>query len=250
MEDKVQVYTFQSSEHLAHMLAEKVLNLVRDSIIAGNEFNIALSGGTTPRILFEHIAMNYKDPGIWDNVRFYWVDERCVPPDHPESNYRMAREALLRYLSHSYDHVYRMRGEEDPHAEAERYARLLHDQLPTAGDLPVFDLVMLGMGRDGHTASIFPGQMELLWTDGFCGVGIHPETGQRRITLTGKVINNAERVFFLVTGEDKANIIGRILCGNREESEYPAAHIMPVRGTLTWFIDDAAASLYRKLQHP
>lgn len=244
------LFTFPSSVHLAQMLAEKVLNMVRHSIISDRNFNIALPGGSTPRILFEHIAGHYQDPGIWDKVHFYWVDERCVPRDHPESNYRMAKETLLRYLSHSYDQVFRIRGEEDPHKEAARYGRLIMDQIPCVDDVPAFDLILLGMGRDGHTASIFPGQMELLWTDGICGVGIHPESGQRRITLTGKVINNADQVYFLVTGKEKANMVARIICEAGEYQDYPAAHIKPVHGSLSWFLDDAAASLLEKLENP
>ena len=185
--DGTQIITLPGAEHLAQIIAEKVLNMVRQSIIAGRTFHIALSGGSTPRILFDHIAGEYRDPEIWDGVNFYWVDERCVPPDHPESNYRMAKEALLRYLSHSYEHVYRIRGEDDPHEEAERYGRLLREKLPQARGLPAFDLVLLGMGRDGHIASIFPDQMELLLSDSPCAVAVQPESGQRRITLTGKV---------------------------------------------------------------
>lgn len=227
------------------MLAEKILNMIRDSIISGRDFNIALSGGSTPRILFDHIAGLYQDPGLWDNVYIFWVDERCVPPDHPESNYRMVNQSLLRYLSHSDDHVFRMRGEEDPHREAERYGRLIHERVRLVQDIPVFDLILLGMGKDGHTASIFPDQLELLWTESLCDVGVHPGSGQRRITLTGKVINHADRVFFLVTGEEKANMVARIICGG--PGDYPAAHINPTRGTLSWFLDEAAASLLDKM---
>ncbi|MFC2112712.1 6-phosphogluconolactonase [Bacteroidota bacterium] len=247
---KPRIYTFGNSEQLAQFLAEKVLNLIKDSIISERIFNIALSGGSTPRILFEHIAKFYTDPGIWDNVRFYWVDERCVPPDHPESNFCIAYETFLRYLSHSNEYVFRMRGEEDPHAEAERYSQLIKDQVSETEKIPAFDLVLLGMGGDGHTASIFPGQMELMWTDRLCGVGIHPETGQQRITLTGNVINNAENVFFLVAGEDKAKMVARIINEGVAEEELPAAQISPTRGNLSWFLDAAAASQLTKQENP
>jgi 6-phosphogluconolactonase len=248
--EESKIFTFPTTELLAQMLAEKVLNMVRQSIISGRNFNIALSGGSTPRVLFEHIARDYRDPGIWDNSRFYWVDERCVPPDHPESNYRMAREALLRYLSHSYDNVFRIMGEEDPHREAERYGRLLMDQIPLTEGVPAFDLILLGIGRDGHTASIFPDQMELLWTDSPCAVAIHPDSGQRRITLSGRVINNADLVFFLVTGEEKADVVARIICKTGGFEEYPAAHIRPLYGILSWFLDDGAARLVNTMQIP
>ena len=155
-----QIFTFPDTEHLARILTVEVLNLVKDSMSTGRRFNIALSGGSTPRILFEHIAKFYKDPGIWDNVSFYWVDERCVPPDHPESNFRMANEIFLCNLSHPNDQVFRMKGEEDPHLEANRYSRLIFNQVHNADNLPAFNLIMLGLGGDGHTASIFPGQLE------------------------------------------------------------------------------------------
>ena len=250
--ESVKIITFRNRDRLAEMLAEKVLNLIRDSVIACREFNIALSGGSTPMMLFDHIAGSYRDidPALWQNIRIYWVDERCVPADHPESNYHMADETLLRYLPHSNDLVFRMRGEEDPHEEAERYSRLLKEQLPAVNDLPAFDLVLLGMGNDGHTASIFPGQLELMWTDKLCDVGVHPESGQRRITLTGKVINNANHIYILVTGREKANMVARILCGGEPQDELPVAHIRPERGTLSWFLDDNAACLINKLGNP
>ena len=237
------IYTFRTAEHLARMLAEKIRNMVKDSIISGRSFNIALSGGSTPGILFEHIAKSYGDQEIWENVCFYWVDERCVPPDHQESNFRMVNEAFLRHLSHSGKHVFRMMGEDDPQVEADRYHSLLLKQLPVRDDLPAFDLILLGMGSDGHTASIFPDQMQLLLTDRLCEVGVHQESGQRRITLTGRVINNADHIYFLVTGREKANMVAGIVGGGHEQEKYPAAHIKPGRGTLAWFLDDAAASL-------
>ena len=248
MKKEPEVFTFASPENLARFLAEKVLNLIKDAVIAGSEFHIALSGGSTPRVLFEIIADNYSDPGIWDQVRFYWADERCVPPDHPESNYRMAYHTFLRYLAHSNDYVFRIYGEEDPHLEAERYGEILRQNVPMKNGLPEFDLVLLGMGGDGHTASIFPEQMELLWTDRLCDVGIHPGSGQRRITMTGKVINNAKNVFFLVTGEDKARTIADIICRNRKSENYPASHIDPVHGKLTWFLDSGSGSILNKME--
>ena len=244
------IYTFRTTEHLARMLTKKIRNMVKDSIISGRSFNIALSGGSTPRILFEHIAKSYGDQEIWENVRFYWVDERCVPPDHQESNFRMVNEAFLRHLSHSGKHVFRMMGEVDPQAEADRYSRLIRNQLPLRENLPAFDLVLLGMGSDGHTASIFPDQMQLLLTDRLCKVAVHPGSGQKRITLTGKVINNADHIYFLVTGREKAKMVAGIIGGGPEQEKYPAAHIKPRRGTLEWFLDDAAASILQLLKHP
>ena len=158
----------------------------------------------------------------------------------------MVNDTLLRKLPHSGDYVFRMMGEMDPQTEAERYRDLLKRQLPTANNLPVFDLVLLGMGKDGHTASIFPDQMELLHTDNLCDVGVHPESGQRRLTLTGKVINNADHVIFLVTGADKAKTVVEILGIGPQAETFPAFHIKPAHGNLSWFLDDSAARLLQK----
>ena len=151
---KYKKYIFQNPETISIVLAEKVLNMLKDSVIRNKPFYIALSGGRTPKILFEHIASNYQDPSHWDNVYFYFVDERCVPPDHPESNYGTIYESLLRYLSLPLDNIHRMKGEEDPAKEAIRYEKLILEQVPVYNDFPCFDLVILGMGADGHTASI------------------------------------------------------------------------------------------------
>ena len=240
-----EIFSFRTKEDLIMMLAEKIQNLIRDTLISGRDFNIALSGGSTPGILFEYIVNSDQrdESGIWEKVRFYWVDERCVPPDHPESNYRMANDTLLSNLPHSDKYVFRMKGEMDPQTEAARYSQLLKGQLPSVNNLPVFDLVLLGMGKDGHTASIFPDQMELLSTENLCDIGVHPESGQHRLTLTGKVINNADHVFFLVTGADKATTVAEILGSGPQAENFPASHIKPVYGNLLWFLDDPAASL-------
>ena len=234
------IHTFQSINELAVSLSEVVIKLARESIRAGNPFNIALSGGSTPRVLFEKMVSCPEDPGLWEQVNFFWVDERCVPPDHPESNYRMTDETLFSPLSLSYAHVYRMMGEEEPHTEADRYEALLRSQLPAWEGLPCFNMILLGMGSDGHTASVFPDQMDLLYSGRICEVARHPGTGQQRITLTGPVINNAERVCFMITGAEKASILASILEDRRGSEKYPAAHIKPAWGILEWYLDQGA----------
>ena len=237
------IHTFKSIDELAVSLSEMVINLAWESIRAGSPFNIALSGGSTPSVLFEKIASTTEDPGLWEQVNFFWVDERCVPPDHPESNYRMTDETFFRPLSISYAHVYRMMGEVEPHIEAVRYEALLRSQLPAREGLPCFNLILLGMGTDGHTASSFPDQMELLHSGRICDVARHPGTGQQRTTLTGPVINNADRVCFMITGANKANVLACILKEGREAEKYPAAHIKPASGILEWYLDQEAAEL-------
>ena len=224
-------------------MSEKVLSLLKDAITGGKHFHIAISGGSTPRILFEHIAGLPTDPGMWNSARIYWVDERCVPPAHEESNYRMASEFLLRHLGLSHGHIYRIRGEEIPVKEAERYASLIHDRVPQKNNIPCFDLVLLGMGRDGHTASIFPDRMDLLESERLCEVVKHPGSGQIRITLTARIINNADHVYFLVTGKSKSATLSAILGNKKDRSRFPAGHIRPVHGSLEWFLDRDAARL-------
>ncbi len=238
-------YIFQDPEKISIVLAEKVLNLLKDSVIEKKPFYMAISGGRTPKILFEHITSIYQDPRHWDHVHFYFVDERCVQPDHPDSNYGMIYETLLRYLSSPLDNIHRIKGEEDPDAEAIRYERLILDQVPMYDDFPCFDLVLLGMGADGHTASVFPHEMELFNSSELCEVGTHPESGQKRITLTGKVINNARNIFFIVTGKEKSAVLARIL-EKGDRMKFPAGLVEPHHGKLEWFLDNDAARLLRK----
>jgi len=235
------LHIYKNPQALAVVLAEKVLNLLKDALIKNEDFHIAVSGGKTPQVLFSEIASRYKDPGHWHHVYLYWVDERCVPPDHPESNFNMINDSLLRYLTLSYQHIYRMKGEDDPYAEARQYQNLIRSNVPLMNSLPCFNLVILGVGTDGHTASIFPDQIALFDSENLCEVSIHPATGQRRITLTGKVINNAKNIYVLVTGKDKSTIVANLLNEKRDIRKYPAAYIKPTHGELEWFLDDAAA---------
>jgi len=240
------IHAFKSIDELACSLAEKVIGLVMASVQEGHRFNIALSGGSTPRVLFEKMASVTEIPGWLEQVNFFWVDERCVPPEHHESNYRMTDETLFKHFSFSYANVYRMMGEEEPRAEADRYEALLRSQLPVREGLPCFDLVLLGMGTDGHTASIFPDQMQLMHSGRLCEVARHPETGQQRITLTGPVINHADKVFFMITGENKASVLVSILGDGIDRENFPAAHIKPVHGELVWYVDKEAARFLQK----
>jgi 6-phosphogluconolactonase len=237
------IITESSREELADRLASDILDLILEE--PEKPFNIALSGGSTPGILFKFLTQRSSglDVSLWENVSFYWVDERCVPPAHDESNYRMANKMLIKNIPVKPEKVHRMRGEDDPVQEAFRYSGLLRKKLPGQGGLPVFDLILLGMGGDGHTASIFPDQMDLLSSEKICSVGYHPETGQARITLTGPVINNASRVIFLVSGKDKAKVLKAILGSGPPDSAYPASHIIPTKGSLTWYLDRSAAAM-------
>tara|TARA_R110001599_G_scaffold344120_2_gene567330 strand:- start:1663 stop:2379 length:717 start_codon:yes stop_codon:yes gene_type:complete len=233
----MEINTFKNSEAtakaFADYLCEKQLNV--------NRLNIALSGGSTPKILFEILVQKYLDKIDWAKFHFYWGDERCVPPTSGESNYGMTHEYLFQHIKISEENIHRVLGENTPNEEAIRYSQLITENLPSINGLPQFDLVMLGLGEDGHTASIFPHQMELITSSKVCEVAEHPISGQKRITLSGSVINNAKEVCFLVTGEAKAEKVNEILniTGNCER--YPAAYIKPTHGELIWFLDKAAS---------
>lgn len=205
------------------------------------KFFIALSGGSTPVIIFEMLAKNYKEKIKWNKLQLFWSDERCVPSNDEQSNYGMTKKNLLDFIDIPAENIHRIKGENDPEMEAIRYSEEIMNTVNSENGLPKFDLVMLGIGEDGHTASIFPDQMHLLNSQNLCEVAVHPSTGQKRITMTGNVINNSERVIFLVTGRNKANIIKRII--EDKKQIYPAEFIYPVAGELLYFVDYEASLL-------
>lgn len=203
--------------------------------------NVALSGGSTPKILFDLLAASHGQDIDWSGIHFYWGDERCVPPTDSDSNYKMTVDHLLSKVDFPEKNIHRVLGENDPFGEAVNYGKQIEANLPSVNGLPQFDLIILGMGGDGHTASIFPHEIELLDSDNTCEVATHPESGQKRITLTGKVINNAIEVCFLVTGAGKTEKIDEIFHQTGDWKSYPASYIQPEAGELIWFMDDAAA---------
>ena len=202
--------------------------------------NIALSGGSTPKILFDFLTKQNGQGIPWERVRFFWGDERCVPPNDPESNYKMTREVLFDSICVQEANVHRILGENDPATEARRYSQVIREHLPIVDGFPQFDLVILGMGEDGHTASIFPDQMGLLSSKEVCEVASHPLTGQKRVTLTARTINHATHVAFLVTGASKSQKVRQILEGEKDALAFPAYHIRPASQNLAWYLDEAA----------
>jgi 6-phosphogluconolactonase len=230
-----------------HALAEEfALELVSQIMVSaskGEKFNIAISGGKSPGLLFSLLAAKYKISVDWSFVHFFWVDERCVPPDDPESNYGMTFRLLFSKSAIPDSNIHRIRGEEDAEEEAERYSQEILNNICIKNDLPVFDHIILGIGDDGHTASIFRENDELLMSEKICEVAVHPVNGQRRVTLTGKVINNAKNITFLVSGKSKATVVRDILTNQPAAELYPAAKIRPDHGNIGWFIDKDAGSL-------
>ena len=236
-----EIKIFHSAEKTASALADELAGQINRSV-QDRPFSIALSGGSTPKLLFQTLAARHRDSVDWGKVSLFWVDERCVPPDDPESNYRMTRDVLLEKIALPPGNVYRIRGEEDPDSEAVRYSEVIERSVVRKNNLPFFDVVLLGLGEDGHTASIFPGNESLFSAAETCVVAVNPYSGQKRITITGRIINNAGMVIFLVSGKKKAEIVLKIICGGGK-SEYPTEHVKPVDGKVIWYLDDGAASL-------
>lgn len=206
--------------------------------------HVALSGGSTPKAIFDYMAENYKTSIQWDKLHLYWGDERCVLPTNEESNYKMTVDHLLSKVDFPEQNIHRVHGENNPIDEAVAYGNVLNEKLTLENNIPQFDIVILGMGDDGHTASIFPHEINLWNSENNCEVAVHPESGQKRITITGKVINNAKEVAFLVTGENKKEKVLEILNKKGAYTEYPASLVAPKSEKLLWFLDvDAAQKL-------
>lgn len=228
--------SYNSVDEVAENFAKYFLNLTKTK----NCFNVALSGGSTPKVVFDFIAKNMPTDFNWKNIHFWWGDERCVPPTNDESNYKMTKERLFDLVKIPESNIHRVLGENDPLHESERYSDEIKDVLPSKNELPYFDLIILGMGDDGHTASIFPHQMVLLKSAKICDVATHPDSGQKRVTITGATLNNAREIAFLVTGANKKEKIEAIFNQTKDYEVYPAAHIKPIEGNLSWFMDKAA----------
>ena len=223
--------------------------LCRGGDAAVGRFVVALSGGSTPKRLYALLATAaYAGRVDWSRVHVFWGDERCVPPDDPASNYRMAREALLSRVPVPEGNVHRMRGEDDPGSAAAAYERELREIFVTPDGPPAcipgrrFDLVLLGMGDNGHTASLFPGTPAVREAERWVLAQYVEAVSMWRVTLTPVVINAAAEVTFLVSGGDKAEMLRRVLKGPHVPDALPAQAIAPGHGRLRWLVDAAAAA--------
>ncbi len=220
--------------------ADFILDCTGRALHAGGWFTIALSGGATPRTLYALLASSpWKESFPFNTMHFFWADERCVPPDHAESNFKLASDAFLSHVPVQPSQIHRIHGEEGPEAAAEAYEKEL--ALFFGAALPRFDLVLLGVGEDGHTASLFPGTRELSEKN-HTVLPVHlPDARRSRVTLTLPVLNQATQVLFLATGTAKAAILHDIIAeGN--PNQCPAGLVRPEHGSLLWMIDNAAAS--------
>ena len=231
---------------LSKEFCSELVNHINSLLKTKTKINIALSGGNTPKLIFRVLATSYKEKLNWGKINLFWGDERCVPPDDKESNYRMTKKFLLDHVQVPSENIFRIKGEDDPDEEAKRYSDIIKNNLTNKNNLPQLDILLLGLGEDGHTASIFPNQMNLLESDNICEVAVHPESKQKRITLTGRVINNSKKIYFLVSGKSKSFVVGEIINKTGDYLQLPGEHISPFDGELTWFLDKGAASEINK----
>lgn len=240
-----EIEVYPDPQSLAEAAAGHIVRIAAEAIAARGRFTIGLPGGSTPRALFTLLASPAWAGRIdWALVHVFWGDERCVPPDHPDSNYRLARETLLEHVPIPAGHVYRIPAELPPPTAAHAYEQTLRaffGEGDPALPQPRFDLLLQGLGDDGHTASLFPGTAALHETTRWVVENYVPRLDAWRITLTAPAINAAAHVIFLVSGASKANALQAVLRGPHRPHEYPAQLIQPRAGQVWWLADQAAA---------
>ena len=237
---------WSNPDSVARAAARRFLDVSQEAVDLRGIARIAISGGTTPKRMFQLLA----DPAgpflhevPWNKLALYWVDERCVPPTDTESNFRMTTEAMLSKVPLAPDHVFRMEGELPPEEAASRYESTLRNSMKLEGaESPAFDLLLLGMGDDGHTASLFPHTAALDDITSLVVANHVPQKDTWRITLTAPVINQARDVAFLIEGKAKTAVLAEVLTGPRDPHRLPSQLIRPSNGKLAFFLDDAAAA--------
>ena len=236
----IMIKVFKNTNEIGHFVGEM---LVRDVKLSGrHHYSVSLSGGSTPMAIYSYLAERYADMIRWNAMKFFWGDERCVSPSDSESNYNMAVKSLLGRVTIPSAQVFRILGENDPNLEAIRYSNLIGEHLPRHQGTPSFNLMLLGLGEDGHTASIFPDQRRLFDVPELFSVAVHPISRQIRITATGRTINHAKMVVFIVTGSSKAGVVADIFGKRNGYEAYPASMVRPEHGKLLWLLDEEAAS--------
>ena len=242
-----QVRVYPDSAPLARAVADEFARAALEAVAARGRFAVALAGGSTPKQAYSHLA-TIEESGArklpWDRIHVFFSDERCVPPGHSDSNFRMARQALLGRVPILPPHVHPLRGDEPPEDAAlageQDLTAFFH---PCAGEFARFDLVMLGLGADGHTASLFPGTEALNETARSIRANWVPKLDAHRLTFTFPLINAAAEVLFTASGPEKAKVLGEVLQSEASgDALHPAARVKPVNGRLIWFVDEAAAS--------
>ena len=245
------IHVYSTTQALLEAAAHHVLDRAQQAIAERDSFTIALAGGSTPKGLYAMLAVSpFRNQLDWTRIRFFWGDERHVPPDHADSNYRMAHEALLRHLPISAAQVHRVPSElPDAQAAADQYEAALREQFGAfEPDVPRFDLILLGMGPDGHTASLFPGTRAVHETSRLVAAPWVETLQAFRITFTPVLLNHARHVTFLICGRAKAETLHAVLEGPFQPDALPAQIIGPRDGALTWFVDQEATGALTFLQ--
>jgi 6-phosphogluconolactonase len=235
---------YPSVHDLVEKLADRFHETIMERVTHKEIVNIAISGGNTPKLFFEELSKTGEIRGKsfpWRKIHFFWVDERCVPRDHPESNFGLFDRVFIRKFAPGTIQSHRIRGEEDPYEEARRYSEEILNYVDPDNGIPVFDWIFLGIGEDGHTASIFPDRMELLKSDSVCEVSKHPVTGQVRITLTGNTLIRASLTTFIVTGRNKSRILNDIALNSPDSEKYPATYVYSESRNTELYLDREAA---------
>ena len=244
---RVQIKVLQNPAELVQAAAERFVASAVEAIRTHGRFRVALSGGTTPKSLYTLLSTDrYAARVDWSRVHVFWGDERCVPPADPMSNYRMVRETLIDQVPLPAENVHRMRGEDDPVAAAAAYERVLRHELGISAGPPTpdarFDLMLLGMGDDGHTASLFPGLTAVSEHERWVTAEYVAEVSMWRVSCTPALFNTAAAVVFLVSGREKAAMLRRVLEGPYQPEVLPAQVVAPHDGSVCWLLDAAAAA--------
>jgi len=242
-----EMHVYRNPAALARALADFVVATAGLAMAERGAFRIALSGGHTPQATYELLGREpLREEISWSDTFIYFGDERCVPPNDEQSNYRMVQRALLEHVAIPQANVHRIRGEIDPGLAANEYASILRADF---GNAPQFDLVLLGLGKDGHTASLFPGTPPDTDDEALVRAVYAEADVMWRVTMTPKVINHSRSVAFAVDGVDKAQILADVYEGPSDPVKYPAQVVHPASGRLTWFVDELAAGMLRKKTH-
>jgi 6-phosphogluconolactonase len=239
---KPEVRIFKDLEELSHAAASLFLEEASRSLEERDWFLVALNGGSTPTRLFQLLATDFRENVDWSRLHVFWGDERCVPPDDSGSSYGQAREVLLSHVPIPEVNIHRIKGELGPSEAAKDYSRVLMQFASPPLGWPRFDLVYLGMGEDGHTASLFPGSAAVVSEPTLPVTAHYQDRPADRVTLTPIVFNDARTVAFMAGGEKKAQTLAEVLSDRYNPELYPAQRIAPKDGELIWLVDGAAAS--------
>jgi len=246
---KPQLRIFDDSEKLSHYAANLFIKQAAQSIAERGQFLVALNGGSTPARLFQLLATEYREKVDWSKVHVFWGDERCVHPEDPGSSYGQARELLLSRVPIPDSNIHRIKGELGPVDASKEYSITLKNFAAPPFDWPRFDLIYLGMGEDGHTASLFPGSPVQVTEPTIPVTAHYQDRPANRVSLTPIVFNSARMIAFMATGVKKAITLAEVLSDRYNPAQYPAQRINPKDGELIWLVDeDAASKLPRKIK--